>query len=281
MRRVITIALFVVIFLSGLSVLLYPAISDYYNSLKHEQVVEEYFKAVAQLSQFDYTEILEAAREYNDRLRRNPSRFIMTSEQRAEYLSLLDPSGRGAIGTLEIEVINVKLPIFHGTDEGVLQVGLGHLEGSSLPVGGPGTHAVITGHRGLPSSTLLTNLDRLVIEDTFSLRILNETLIYRVDQIIVVEPNDISALAIEDGADYCTLVTCTPYGINTHRMLVRGHRIDKESADKFVRPSRIPPEARVLSGARAALLMIVPAAIVVLVVLFIRLRRVYGRGIKR
>ena len=281
MRRVITIALFVVIFLAGFSVLLYPVISDYLNSLKHIRTVAEYIQAVESLSEDDYTEILKAAHEYNDRLRSKSNRFIMTEEELAEYNSLLDPTGLGVIGTLYIEAIDIYLPIFHGTNESVLQVGLGHLEGSSLPVGGPGTHAVITGHRGLPSSTLLSNLDRLVYGDTFNVRVLGETLIYRVDQITVVLPNETGALSILPDEDHCTLVTCTPYSINTHRMLVRGYRVDGNAGDEFVRPSRIPAEARIFTGARAALLLIVPAMLTELTILFIRLRRVYGRGKKR
>ena len=281
MRRALVVALFVVIFLVGLSILLYPVVSDYINSRSHTQTIHDYFEAIKTLDQQDFTELFKAAHEYNERLLRKPNRFIMTEEEIAEYKSLLNPLGLGAIGTLEIEEIDIHLPIFHGTDEGVLQAGLGHLEGSSLPVGGMGTHVVITGHRGLPSSTLLTNLDKLIVGDTFKVNVLNETLIYRVDQIIEVEPHETAALAIDPNADYCTLVTCTPYGINTHRLLVRGYRIDGDSAEVFVRPERIPSEVRIFSNARAALLAIVPAAIVILAVLFIRLRRVYGRGKKR
>ena len=280
MGRVITIALFVVIFLAGLAVILYPAVSDYINSQKHTRTVDEYLKAVENLSEWDYTELLEAAHEYNRKLLKKPNRFVMTAEDMAEYKSLLDPSRLGVMGMLEIEEIDIYLPIYHGTDEGVLQIGLGHLEGTSLPVGGLGTHAVITGHRGLPSSTLLTSLDRVILGDTFTIKVLGETLIYRVDQITVVEPHETAALAIDLNEDYCTLVTCTPYGINTHRMLVRGYRLDG-SAGGFVRPSHIPPEARILSDARSALLLIVPAFFAELVILFIRLRRVYGRGKKR
>jgi len=281
MRRVLAIALFVVVFLIGLSVLLYPVISDYYYSIGHIKAVNQYFEAVGNLSPRDYTELLEAANEYNKMLQKKPGRFIVTEEDLAEYRSLLDPVGSGIMGTLVIETIDINLPIYHGTEEGVLQVGLGHLEGSSLPVGGPGTHAVITGHRGLPSSTLLENIDRLIPGDTFAVNVLSEKLVYRIDNMIIVEPNDTAALAIAAGEDRCTLVTCTPYGINTHRLLVQGYRIAGDGSDAYVRPQRIPPDARLLTGARAALLLIIPATFTVLVVLFIRLRRVYGRGKKR
>jgi len=281
MRRVLAIVLFVVIFLVGLSVLLYPAVSDYYNSLRHGRAMDEYSTAVKRLSQQDYTELLEAADEYNKRLRQKPNRFILTEEESAEYRSLLNPSGIGIIGLLEIETIDIRLPIYHGTDEGVLQVGLGHLEGTSLPVGGPGTHAVITGHRGLPSSTLLTNLDRMMVGDTFIITVLGEKLIYKVDQMIIVLPHETAELAIIEGEDYCTLVTCTPYGINSHRLLVRGRRVSGEDDEVFVGPAVIPSGARLLTGFRFALLLIVPATVVVLVKLFVRLRRIYGRGNKR
>ena len=281
MSRVLAIAVFVVIFIAGLSVLIYPAVSDYYNSLQHVRTVEQYTRAVENLSERDYSSYLEAAREYNEGLLRKPNRFIMSSEEMDEYMGLLDPSGLGVMWMLEIDVINIKLPIYHGTGEGSLQAGLGHLEGSSLPVGGPGTHAVITGHRGLPSSTLLTNMDRVIIGDTFSVTVLSEKLTYRVDQIVTVLPNDTAALAIVSGEDYCTLVTCTPIGINTHRLLVRGHRVDNnEEEESYVRSTRLTSDARVLKGARASLLLIVPAILVILAKLFIRLRKTYGRGKK-
>ena len=281
MKRVLTIALFVLIFLIGFAVLIYPAVSDYYNSLRHIRAVDEYFKAVGALSEKDYTEILIAANAYNERLLHNPNRFTMTDEEMVEYRSLLNPSGKDIIGTLEIEVIDINLPIYHGTNESVLQIGLGHLEGSSLPVGGIGTHAVITGHRGLPSSSLLTNLDRMILGDTFKIKVLNENLFYRVDQIKIVKPHETSALAIDKSKDYCTIITCTPYGINTHRLLVRGYRIEGYASETYVRPTRIPKEARVLNAPYSALFIIVPVTFTVLIILFIRLRRVYGRGKKQ
>jgi len=281
MRRVLTIALFVVIFLVGLAVMLYPAVSDYYNSRRHILAIDSYITAVKNLSLQDYDEMLQAAHDYNRRLLTKQNRFVLTEEDYSEYRGLLDPTGLGIMGTMEIEVINVRLPIYHGTNEGVLQIGLGHLEGSSLPVGGPGTHSVITGHRGLPSSTLLQRLDRIIPGDVFRISALGEKLAYRVDQIIIVKPHETSSLVIVPDADYCTIVTCTPYAINTHRLLVRGYRIANTEADVYIRPSRIPPDARTLTGARAAMLLVVPVIFVELAILFIRLRRVYGRGKRR
>jgi len=278
MRRVLFIALFALIFLAGLTLLLYPTLSDHANSLRHEQAVEQYFEAVVNLSEHDNSQMFEEAQRYNEGLRRNPNRFIMSGEEDAQYRGLLDPTGTGIIGTLEIEVIDVHLPIYHGTDEGVLQIGLGHLEGSSLPAGGPGTHTVITGHRGLPSSTLLTNLDRMAIGDIFNIHVLGETLTYRVDQMVIVLPHEFEELYIDPDADYCTLVTCTPYGINTHRLLVRGRRVNDNGEELTDIRISIPSSARVLTGARAALLLIIPASAAIAIILLLRLRRIYGRG---
>ena len=280
MGRVVIVVLFIVIFLGGLSFLLYPAISDYYNSIEHKKVVDHYNIVIENLSESDYSEILEAARMYNSMLASKPNRFKMTDDEKKVYESLLDPAGSGVMGMLEIEAIDIKLPIYHGTDVDVLQVGLGHLRGSSLPIGGSGTHAVITGHRGLPSSTLLTHLDRLIPGDTFIVNILGDTLIYMVDNMTIVLPQDTSELSIITGADYCTLLTCTPYGINTHRLLVRGHRIDSIETQIQQRPSHIPSDAHVLADATAAIIIVIPTALAVLIILFIRLRRVYGRGKK-
>jgi len=271
------VALFIVIFIAGLSVLLYPIVSDYINSVRQAQVVREYFQAMENLTERDFTELFEAANEYNEKLRRTHNRFVMSEEEFAEYKNLLNPLGLDVLGTLEIGVIDIHLPIFHGTDEGVLQVALCHLEGTSLPVGGEGTHAAITGHRGLPSSTLLTNLDRMVIGDTFNIHVLNKTLTYRVDQIMIVLPHETEELAIIEDADMVTLITCTPYGINTHRILVRGQRTN---VGEFGRPETLPSGARLLTESRFALLLIIPFAIIVTLILFIRLRRIYGRGKK-
>jgi len=278
MGRVLAIALFILIFLAGLSVLLYPVISDSINSRRQEESVAQYFRAIESLTPQDFTELFEAAHEFNEGLRSRQNRFTMSDEEDRHYRSLLNPVGTGAIGTLEIDIIDVHLTIYHGTDEGVLQVGLGHLEGSSLPVGGPGTHAVISGHRGLPSSILLRNLDRMRIGDTFNIRVLGETLTYMVDNIIIVLPHEMEELAINADADYCTLVTCTPYGINTHRLLVRGQRIENPGEETFYRPFILSSGARVLTGPRAVLLLLIPAVILVAVVLFIRLRRINKRG---
>lgn len=218
--------LFILILFAGLSLLLYPSISNYWNSFHSTQAISNYTEEVANLDHQEYDDLWDAARKYNEELSRHGTAYRLTDEQTQQYETLLNVSGLGIMGSIEIPEIDVNLPIYHGTDESVLQVAVGHLEWSSLPIGGDGTHCVLSGHRGLPSAKLFTNLDQLEKGDTFLLRILDEVLTYEVDQILIVEPQETAALQIEHGKDYCTLITCTPYGINTHRLLVRGHRID-------------------------------------------------------
>ncbi len=218
--------LFILILFAGLSLLLYPSISNYWNSFHSTQAIANYTEEVANLGHQEYDDLWDAARKYNEELSRHGTAYRLTDEQTQQYETLLNVSGLGIMGSIEIPEIDVNLPIYHGTDESVLQVAVGHLEWSSLPIGGDGTHCVLSGHRGLPSAKLFTNLDQLEKGDTFLLRILDEVLTYEVDQILIVEPQETAALQIEHGKDYCTLITCTPYGINTHRLLVRGHRID-------------------------------------------------------
>ena len=218
--------LFILILFAGLSLLLYPSISNYWNSFHSTQAIANYTEEVANLAHQEYDDLWAAARKYNEELSRHGTADRLTDEQTQQYETLLNVSGLGIMGSIEIPEIDVNLPIYHGTDESVLQVAVGHLEWSSLPIGGDGTHCVLSGHRGLPSAKLFTNLDQLEKGDTFLLRILDEVLTYEVDQILIVEPQETAALQIEHGKDYCTLITCTPYGINTHRLLVRGHRID-------------------------------------------------------
>ena len=177
------------------------------------------------MDEIDYEKIWNDAVEYNKELQTRSNHWFLTEEQQEEYESMLNVSGNGIMGYIEIPSIKVSLPIYHGVDEGILQVAIGHIEGSSLPVGGKGSHCVISGHRGLPSAKLFTDLDQLAEGDIFMLRVLDETLTYEVDQILIVEPSDMSSLEFDEEKDYCTLVTCTPYGINSHRLLVRGHRV--------------------------------------------------------
>jgi len=224
MKKKIVNILLVSLFLVGLSLLLYPTASNLVNTRNQTRAMTEYEVELENLDEKEYRAVLEAARQYNRELLKKPNRYVLTADELREYRNQLLVAGSKLMGMLEIGKIGVKLPIYHGTSEGVLQIGIGHLEGSSLPVGGPDTHAVITGHSGLPEAKLLTDLNKLNIGEPFTLHVLGEKLTYTVDQILVVEPSDTEAIAIEQGKDFCTIITCTPYGINSHRLLVRGVR---------------------------------------------------------
>ena len=215
----------ILMLLAGLSLLLYPSVSNYLNSVRQAQSILTYDNEVAALRQEDYQRLRQQAEEYNVSLLDRPSPYGLTDAQQALYPTTLLAGGSDVMAYLEVPSIGVTLPICHGTETATLQKAVGHLEWSSLPVGGSGTHCVLSGHRGLPSSELLTNLDHLEYGDAFYLHVLGDTLEYRVDRVAVVEPGDFQLLGIEEGKDYVTLMTCTPYGINTHRLLVRGVRV--------------------------------------------------------
>ena len=215
----------ILILMAGLFLLLYPSVSNWWNSMHQTQAIDIYGDVTDKLDNSVIKEALRSAQEYNLTLPGNEFRFQMTQEERDWYNQQLNLAGTGMMGVIEIPVINAQLPIYHGTTEGVLKVAIGHLEGSSLPVGGPSTHCVLTGHRGLPSARLFTDLPKLQEGDTFNLTVLNEVLTYQVDQILTVTPYELDALEIIEGEDHCTLITCTPYGINTHRLMVRGTRV--------------------------------------------------------
>ena len=253
----------IIVFLVGLSLLLYPSLSDYWNSFRQSRAIASYVESVSHLDNQEYQALLEEARAYNASLVGDKTRFSPTEEETAEYLTLLGSTG-GAVGYIEVPVISLSLPIYLGTSETVLQVGVGTMEGSSLPIGGESTHAVLTGHRGLPSATLFTDLDRMVQGDMFHVHILNETCTYEVDQILIVEPAEMDALEIAEGEDYCTLVTCTPYGVNSHRMLVRGHRIETPEDAVFV---QVSPDALQMDPLFIAPFVAVPILLVLLLFL--------------
>ena len=231
MKRKLSTMLLILVFFAGLSLLLYPSLSDYWNSFHASQAVATYSEEVRNLNADKYDRLIREAREYNAALPGRYKDFFLSESDRSTYNALLDVNGTGVMGYIEIPTIQISLPIYHGTEDEVLQIAVGHLDWSSLPVGGEGTHCVLSGHRGLPSAKLFTNLDKLVAGDKFVIRVLDEVMTYEVDQILIVEPNDLSALAIEKGKDLCTLVTCTPYGVNSHRLLVRGHRVENESEE--------------------------------------------------
>ena len=224
----------ILVFFVGLSVMLYPTISDYLNQLHQTRAVANYAADVDKLSDADYTAYFEAADAFNAQIAADPDALYFP-DRFPSYESTLDVTGTGIMGYITIEKIGVELPIYHGTSDAVLQVAAGHLEGTSLPVGGESTHAVISAHRGLPSAKLFTNLDQLEVGDTFTITVLDRTLTYEVDNISIVLPTETDSLKVSEGKDYVTLMTCTPYGINTHRLLVRGHRVNTRESQKHVR----------------------------------------------
>ena len=234
MRKNLSTIILILIFLVGLSVMLYPSVSDAVNRKHQSRAVAGYAEEVEQLSDADYQTYFDAADAYNRQLNTTPNAFYKP-DLVSGYAQTLDISGTGIMGYITIPKISVELPIYHGTDEGVLQVAAGHLEGSSLPVGGAGTHAVISAHRGLPSAKLFTNLDELEVGDRFTITVLNRVLTYEVDQISIVLPTETDLLQPVEGKDYVTLMTCTPYGINTHRLLVRGKRVETTESQKHIR----------------------------------------------
>lgn len=230
-----TTVILLIVLIIGLSLLLYPTFADWWNSMHQSRAVASYVEQVANIDTNRYEQLWNEAWDYNVSLTGRNNNYILTEEQKVEYDRLLDVGGTGIMGYIEIPIIGVTLPIYHGTDEAVLQVAVGHLEWTSLPVGGESSHCVVSGHRGLPSAKLFTDLDKLAVGDVFMFRVLDEILTYEVDQILIVEPQEVDSLHIEEGKDLCTLITCTPYGINSHRLLVRGHRIENLEEAKAIR----------------------------------------------
>ena len=276
MKRYIIHLAFLVAILIGFSVLLYPRISKFVNSRSQSRIVEQYFDEVAGMDGANTLAILEAAHAYNENLLRKEHRFDFTEEETAAYKKQLN-TGRSVIGILDIDKINVKLPIYHGTGIDVLQDGIGHLQGSSLPVGGAGTHTIISGHRGLPSSKLLSDLDQVAEGDIFLLHILGETLTYQVDSIKTVEPDEVRALDIEKDMDCCTIVTCTPYGVNTHRLLVRGQRIENAT----VNTRELHAGAVWMDKLTIILMFMVPAALGLAIYVILQMRKIRKGGFIR
>ncbi|WP_305154799.1 class C sortase [uncultured Dubosiella sp.] len=233
MKKNWSTVLLVMMFTVGLSLLLYPTIADAWNQYLGSRAGNAYVEAVASLSDEDYNKILEDAKIYNQELTQKVNPFHPSEKEHEEYMNKLKVKGTDVIGRVKIPLIRANFPIYHGTDEDILQTAIGHLEGSSLPIGGTSTHTIVSGHRGLPSAKLFTDLPKLEIGDYFMFEVLDQTVTYQVDQIKIVEPNDFTYLQIEEGKDLATLQTCTPYGVNSHRLLVRGHRVDN-LPDDFV-----------------------------------------------
>ncbi|MCD8344458.1 MAG: class C sortase [Oscillospiraceae bacterium] len=256
--------LLVLTLLLGIAIVVYPTFSNWWNERVSTKVVASYDEAVSSLSETDYSELFEAANQYNEAVASLGSAMALSNPDLLEgYGSLLNVSGTGIMGYITIDKISVQLPIYHGTSASVLQIAAGHLEGSSLPVGGESTHCVISAHRGLPSATLFTHLDQMELGDTFTITILNEVLTYEVDKISIIYPYELQDLYIEDGQDYVTLMTCTPYGINTQRLLVRGHRIETEAAKTTI---RVTAEAYKIDSLIVSICVAVPLIILLFIV---------------
>ena len=270
MRKHASTIFLILILVVGLSLMLYPSFSNWWNEAHQSRAIAAYSQEVSKLDENRYDELWQQAWEYNRSLVGRENAYLLDDSQKAEYERLLDVSGMGIMGYIEIPSLKVSLPIYHGTEESVLQVAVGHLEWTSLPVGGESTHCVLSGHRGLPSAKLFTDLDRLVVGDRFRLGVLDQVLTYEVDQILIVEPQDTEALLIEEGKDLCTLVTCTPYGINTHRLLVRGHRVETEKDAKNV---RVTSDAIQIEPYLVAPVVAAPILLVLLLGLLIPKRR--------
>lgn len=274
MRRNLTTILLIFILIIGLSLMLYPSFADWWNASRSSKAITTYAENVANLDREKYDLLWDDAREYNMSLLYRTNEYLLSDEQKERYSSILNISGTGIMGYIEIPSIDVTLPIYHGTEENVLQVAAGHLQWSSVPVGGSSTHCVISGHRGLPSARLFTDLDKLVEGDIFLFRILDEILTYEVDQIRIVEPHQTEDLLIQEGEDLCSLVTCTPYGINTHRLIVRGHRVANLEEAKAV---RVTADAIQIEPLVVAPMMAAPILLILFITLFIPKPRNRGR----
>lgn len=263
----------ILIIITGLSLLLYPTVSNYLKTIAYGNAITDYRRVVEELEPENYEDILAQARAYNEGLvSREYILSDFTEEDEREYQSQIQIPGTSVMGYVVIPKIDISLPIYHGTGEVALQNGAGHLEGSSLPIGGKGTHAVLSAHRGLPSAKLFTDIDRLVLGDTFQIYVLGEVLTYEVDDLQTVLPNDTSVLRIDPEEDYCTLLTCTPYGVNSHRLLVRGYRIPTPEEESI---AEVPLEDGKIGGIRAEIVLLVASVlgVVLISVLVILLRR--------
>jgi sortase A len=235
MRKHLSTIILVIVLILGVMILLYPTVSDYWNSFHQSRAIASYLEEIESIDPVSYEQEWARAEQYNRELMSKPNRFVLSEEEYAEYESLLNLTGSGIMGYIEIPKINCSLPVYHGTDEAVLQIAVGHIEGTSLPTGTPGSHTVLSGHRGLPSARLFTDLDQMEEGDLFVIRVMDRVMTYMVDQILIVLPEEMDGLAIDPNEDYCTLVTCTPYGINSHRLLVRGRRTDNVEMEQIIK----------------------------------------------
>lgn len=274
MKKHLSTILLVLILLVGLSLLLYPTFADWWNSFHQTQAIASYDEIMANMSDEDYSHLFEEALAYNRKLAAMDYP-LMYHDEIPGYYDMLNVTANGVMGYISIEKINVQLPIYHGTSESVLQVAVGHVEGSSLPTGGEGTHCVLSAHRGLPSARLFTDLDKMEVGDTFVLTVIDRTMTYQVDQILIVQPHEVNALYAVDGEDHCTLVTCTPYGVNSHRMLVRGTRIENEKQQREI---RVTADASIIEPVLVAPFVAAPILLALLVILMLPKSHKKGRN---
>lgn len=256
----------ILVLVTGLSLLLYPSFADYWNTLHQTRAIADYTDQLAQIDTVEYEKIWQDVAQYNEGILMRRNAFRLSEEEKLRYEQLLNLSGKGIMGYIEIPSIDCTSPIYHGTEDTVLQIAIGHVEWTSLPGGGAGTHCVLSGHRGLPSARLFTDLDKMGVGDVFMLNILDQTLTYQVDQVKIVEPHVTEDLLIVEGEDYCTLVTCTPYGVNSHRMLVRGTRIENLEE---VKVRHVTADAVQIEPIIVAPLLAAPILLVLLVALLI------------
>lgn len=270
MKKHGTTILLIIIFILGLGLLLYPTVSDWWNSRHQSKAIATYSENVSNLKEDEKKDLISEARKFNEILTKRAGYQFLSDEEIAEYNKVLDVTGTGIMAYIEIPSINVSLPVYHTVSESVLQIAVGHIEWTSLPVGGESTHCVLSGHRGLPSAKLFTNLDKLTVGDVFMINTVGETFTYQVFEILIVEPENISALGIEEGKDLCTLVTCTPYGVNSHRLLVRGERIANiEQAPVIM----ITPEANQIDPLIIAPIVAAPMLLILLIYVMIKYRK--------
>jgi len=262
MKKKLPIILSIVILIVGLAIFFYPTFANYWNSFRQTRAVASYAEEVENLNEEEYERMLAEAREYNEVIKSSGIRWQMSDADRESYEATLNLGGTGMIAYIEVPKISVTLPIYHGTNDEVLLRSIGHIEGSSLPVDGEGVHCILSGHRGLPSAKLFSDLDKISEGDTFMIRTLNEVYTYEVDQINIVEPSDLSMLTIDKTKNYCTLVTCTPYGVNTQRLLVRGHMIETEDEREIM----ILAEALQIKSTYIAAMIAVPVLILLAIV---------------
>jgi len=274
LKKKLSNIILVLIFLTGVSLLVYPTFSDWWNSMHQSRAIAAYVDQVNTLDDAQYETMLEQADAYNQTLIGKEDRYNLSDSELETYNSLLDVTGTGIMGYVVIPKINVRLPIYHGTDPAVLEIAIGHIAGSSLPVGGESTHCVLSGHRGLPSAKLFTDIDQLKEGDQFMLEVLGDTLTYEVDQIKVVLPDELEDIEIEEGKDLCTLVTCTPYGVNTHRLLVRGHRVETVKQNHV----RVVSDAVQIEPVKVAIAAGIPLLVIIMLLRMIFAGKKHKKG---